>query len=87
MKKAELQTAITKLRLEIESLEDEEDETRENLAQLANMMQEQLETNTSQENPSLNNAVIEMVEAYEARHPRITAIVNDIMTKLAGMGI
>jgi|GEM_PF-2248696 len=34
-----------------------------------------------------DNAVLDMIATYEAQHPKLTAMLNDIMTRLASMGI
>ena len=34
-----------------------------------------------------DNAVLDMIATYEAQHPKLTATLNDIMTRLASMGI
>ena len=87
MNKTELLQALSELRQEIEQLEDGDDDTRARLCQLTDLMEVQLEQHAEPDHPSLNRALQEMIEIYEARHPRLTAIANDIMTKLAGMGI
>lgn len=35
----------------------------------------------------LDNAVLEMVQMYESRYPRVTLLLNDIAIRLANMGI
>lgn len=85
--KAELSNAIESLRTEIETLEDSDEETREHLAQLANLMEAQLQGNAPTTDASTADSVMDMIETYEARYPRITAMANDLMTRLAAMGI
>ncbi|NND89559.1 MAG: DUF4404 family protein [Granulosicoccus sp.] len=85
--KAELSKAIQKLRSEIDSLEDSSEDTREHLAQLATMMEAQLHGTVPTDDPSTAETVLDMIETYEARYPRITAMANDLMTRLAAMGI
>jgi hypothetical protein len=85
--KAELGKAIQALRAEIESLEDSDPETREHLAQLANLMEAQLYGTDPAEDLPPNETMLDFIETYEARYPRITAMANDLMTRLAAMGI
>jgi chaperonin cofactor prefoldin len=86
-KKAELSKAIQSLRVEIETLEDSDSETREHLAQLADLMETQLHGRAPTDDTSTADTVMDMIETYEARYPRITAMANDLMTRLAAMGI
>lgn len=83
----ELGKAIQDLREEIESLEDTSRDTRSNLAQLADLMDAQLVGEPLTEDPSTADTVMELIETYEARYPRVTAMANDLMTRLAAMGI
>ncbi len=83
----ELGKAIQELREEIETLEDSDSETRSRLAQLADLMDAQLLGAPLTEDPSTADTVMELIETYEARYPRVTALANDLMTRLAAMGI
>ncbi len=83
----ELGKAIQELREEIESLEDTSSDTRSNLAQLADLMDAQLVGEPLTKDPSTADTVMELIETYEAKYPRVTAMANDLMTRLAAMGI
>lgn len=83
----ELGNAIQELREEIETLEDSNSETRARLVQLADLMEAQLLGAPLTEDPSTADTVMELIETYEARYPRVTAMANDLMTRLAAMGI
>lgn len=83
----EIGKAIQELREEIETLEDSDDETRSNLVQLADLMDAQLVGVPLTEDPSTADTVMGLIETYEARYPRVTALANDLMTRLAAMGI
>lgn len=83
----ELVEAIQELREEIETLEDSDSETRSRLAQLADLMDAQLLGTPLTEDPSTADTVMGLIETYEARYPRVTALANDLMTRLAAMGI
>ena len=83
----ELGRAIQELREEIETLEDSDSETRSRLTQLADLMDAQLLGAPLTEDPSTADTVMDLIETYEARYPRVTAMANDLMTRLAAMGI
>ena len=83
----ELGNAIQELREEIETLEDSNSETRARLTQLADLMDAQLLGAPLTEDPSTADTVMDLIETYEARYPRVTAMANDLMTSLAAMGI
>lgn len=83
----ELGKAIQELREEIESLDDSDRETRSRLVQLADLMDAQLLGVPLTEDPSTADTVMGLIETYEARYPRVTAMANDLMTRLAAMGI
>ena len=83
----ELGKAIQELREEIETLEDSDSKTRSRLVQLADLMDAQLSGVPLTEDPSTADTVMGLIETYEARYPRVTAMANDLMTRLAAMGI
>lgn len=83
----ELGKAIQELREEIETLEDSDSDTRSRLSQLADLMDAQLLGAPLTEDPSTADTVMDLIETYEARYPRVTAMANDLMTRLAAMGI
>lgn len=85
--KAELGQAIQALRSEIESLEDSDEATRAELAGLATLMESRLDAPVTHEDPSTAETMKQLIESYEARYPRLTAMANDLMTRLAAMGI
>jgi outer membrane protein TolC len=87
MNATELQESINAARAELAHLNDDDKQARENLELLLNRMERQLEAPDESERLSGIDSLSEFVEQMEARHPRLTAIVNDIMNKLAGMGI
>jgi len=86
--KAELSKAIEGLRAEIDTLEDSDEQTKAHLAQLAALMDAQLQNNVAgEQDASTADTMKELIETYEARYPRVTAMANDLMTRLAAMGI
>ncbi|MGQ7848214.1 DUF4404 family protein [Granulosicoccus sp. 3-233] len=85
--KAELSKAIEGLRTEIDALEDSDEQTKAHLTQLASLMEAQLHGNELSPEASTADTMKELIETYEARYPRVTAMANDLMTRLAAMGI
>ncbi len=85
--RAGLDRAIETLRTEIDTLDPSDEETRAHLQQLANLVESRLHEGERVENPSTADIMMGIVETYEARHPRIIAMANDLMTRLAAMGI
>lgn len=85
--KAELTQAVLALRAEIDSLEDTDDSTREELSELANLMEARLNGVEPAADSSPADTVMAVIESYEAKYPRVTAMANDLMTRLAAMGI
>lgn len=85
--KAELGKAIQALRAEIDTLEDSDEQTKTQLVQLAVLMESRLHEQDLSEDPSTADTMKELIESYEARYPRFTAMANDLMTRLAAMGI
>lgn len=85
--KAELSKAIEVLRAEIDTLDDSDEQTKAHLAQLASLMDDQLHGVEPAEDASPADTMKELIETYEAKYPRVTAMANDLMTRLAAMGI
>lgn len=85
--KAELGKAIQALRAEIDTLEDSDEQTKAHLTQLAGLMESQLHEREVAGDASPAETMKELIETYEARYPRVTSMANDLMTRLAAMGI
>jgi hypothetical protein len=87
MKKSELNDALEALKLEITLLEDEDEATRKKLSGLVDSMERLIDNDDAAEHASMKDTVMTFIDDYGVKHPRITAIVNDFMNKLMGMGI
>lgn len=85
--KAQLHESLAALRAQIDQLDEGDAVARERLQALLQQMEREIEAEVNAPDQSLKDAMLEIIEAYEIQHPRITAIVNDIMTKLMSMGI
>lgn len=81
--------SIASLRAEILKLDEDEETSREGLNAIVDRLESRVNAKESSEVVTTEdgNAVLQMVADYEARHPRLTAMVNDLTTRLMGMGI
>ena len=80
----EVDDAITALRTEIARLDDDDPDSRARLETLAERLRLRLER---REQGAVDQDAIEILETYQARYPQVTLMINDIMTRLAAMGI
>ena len=85
MSNSELRAAVERLRREIDAMPSLDSASRQRL-------QAVLEAMRTDEPPSATperrvDTVREAIEAFEASHPRTTAILNDILVTLSNMGI
>lgn len=93
MSERELRAAIDRLVNEIDALDEDDAGSREQLLALAEKLGERLERHQASDTAVVtpdedsDNALIDMVSRYEANHPKLTTILNDIMVRLASMGI
>ena len=84
MSEREIDDAITALRAEIDRLDEDDPADRERLETLAERLRTRLER---REQGPVDEGASELLAALEARYPQVTLMVNDIMTRLAAMGI
>lgn len=82
--KREVDDAIVLLRQEIERLDDSDPENRARLEALAERLRLRLERG---EHGPVDRDAQDLLETLEARYPQVTLMINDIMTRLASMGI
>ena len=81
----ELERTIAELRAEIARVDDAAE--RERLRALVTRVEQRLtEAGEVRAKPLLDD-LRHFVESVEANHPRLTSIVNDVMMKLANIGI
>jgi len=90
--KKDLTDALQDLREEIISLENSDGDAQDNLMQLVSLMQHQIDGTQAKVtelhiDDEANQSIADIIASYEANHPRLTAMANDLMTKLAAMGI
>ena len=83
-----LRQSLSELRSELERLEAEEAQVRERLdALIAGVELHLAEPADSARQQSLVEDVRQSISQLEVSHPRTTAILNEIMVTLGGMGI
>ena len=85
MPKEKANKLLHQLRTEIEQQASLPDSDKQRMGKLVEDIEQGLnEDNISDE---LNNKLADTVTEFEATHPRLTAIINDIMITLSNMGI
>lgn len=87
MSRSELQTTLAELKSESKKIDNRDHDTAESINQLINKLEEQLSAPEISEKHTLIDHMRSVVEEFEYSHPRLTAIVNDLMVKLAGIGV
>lgn len=87
MSRAQLEQSLERLRGELETLDAAGDTTR--LRALIDEVESQLDALESGEDDdgTLVDGLRTQIEQFEVEHPRVTAILNDIMVTLSNMGI
>jgi chaperonin cofactor prefoldin len=84
--KEKLSETLDSLRAEIDRLHTDDTESKERLEKLVQSLENKLE-NPDDEGQSLQEGIKDSITHFEVSHPRITAILNDIMMALSNMGI
>ncbi len=85
--KRKLSEGLDRLRAELKNLKAD-DETRQRLEDLARRVERQLQQEGgAEEHHSLVQELEDEILRFEVAHPRLTAIINDIMVALSQMGI
>ncbi len=84
--KRKLNEGLERLRAELKTLETD-DATRQRLEDLARRVERQLQEGGAEAHPSLVKELEDEILRFEVAHPRLTAIINDIMVALSQMGI
>lgn len=83
----EIAETIKALRNESNKLKSDDVDTTETINQLIEKLEQQIESPTVENQHSLTDHLKRSVSAFEIQHPRLTSIVNDLMVKLAGLGV
>ena len=82
-----IQESIEELKLEIGNLQDEESDSRNKLNALVQELETELENREMDSFDDFIEPLNDSISNFEASHPRITEIINNIMTALSGIGI
>lgn len=83
MRESELEVLVAQLRAELAKLQADESRA---LAQLEPLLLE-LERALRAPTPGLRERVTTQIREFEVEHPRLTAILNDVLTSLGNLGI
>jgi predicted nucleic acid-binding Zn-ribbon protein len=84
--KQKLTETISALRAEIAQLHTDDAESKQRLEQLVENLENKLE-HPDDDDHHLDEGIKDSITHFEVTHPRITAILNDIMMTLSNMGI
>ncbi len=88
MSKSELHEPLERLRTEIGKLGDEDEAIRQRMKRLVTDLERRLESSEEAEQEAhLVDGLRQNVERFEVEHPRLTAVLNQIMVELSNMGI
>ncbi len=79
-----LDESLKKLRSEIDALETGDEDARQRLEKLIQDIENALETGADD---NLGEQLKTSILRFEVSHPRLAAVMNDIMEKLSNMGI
>lgn len=83
MEKAKLHQLLSQLKEELEQL-DTDSETHQEISQLITDIENQIE---AEHKASIIESLQMQINRFEVEHPKVSAILNDIMIKLGNMGI
>ncbi len=83
MSREQLEPLLIRLREELASLEQGGAQPQTRLRALVDDIERQITT----QDDSLTGDLKRRVEAFEVEHPRVTAILNDVMVTLSNLGI
>jgi hypothetical protein len=82
-----LQDILDQLRAEIEKLDSVSESDKQRLESLLTRIRNTANPDDAETGDDLQDVITENVTKFEASHPRLTAIMNDIAVTLSNMGI
>ena len=82
----ELQESLDQLRAEIKDLEGEDTESKARIQKLIGQLEKQIEEDDDILE-EISEHVTDSISHFGTSHPRLTVIMNDIMTLLGNIGI
>jgi hypothetical protein len=87
-KETELTEALNRLRAEIGALDTADEISRRKVQALVEDLEKKIKSPEDREiHESLTEQLKDSVLHFEVSHPRLTAVMNDIMVRLGNMGI
>jgi Domain of unknown function (DUF4404) len=88
MTRDELKNTIAELRTELASLSPRDEAAKNHIEQLIGNLEQHLNDPTNDvSRATLRENFSSTIERFEAEHPRVTLILNQIMNTLSGSGI
>lgn len=88
MSETKLNEALQELKAQVAALQVDDADAKRRLEDLVEGLEKKLESPSDEEHhDTLLENVRDSVEHFEVEHPRITAILNDVMMALSNMGI
>ena len=88
MSREQLHQSLDALRAALAEFGSEDAEKRARIETLIEALERQIDApEGAAPNAELNETLPTLVENFEVEHPRLTAILNDLMVTLSGMGI
>ena len=88
MSHAELEALIGRVEAELDAYDDLPGEAAESVAGLLGEITQRLENpREDNQDQDLIDALKRAIEEYEASHPRVTALLDNLMNTLVSMGI
>lgn len=87
MSEQQLRQELERLKQEAANLAADDKAGRERLDNLIQQLEKRLAEDEENDDEGLFDQLQEAVSHFEAKHPRATAILNDIMVTLSNMGI
>ena len=87
MTKQHIQSTLTALKAESEKINSSDSDAVESINQLINKLEHQLSEPDIADPRNLIDQLQLSINKFEISHPTVTSIVNDLMVKLAGLGV
>jgi hypothetical protein len=88
MPRTELTALISKLKVEIAQLRDDQRGSRDQIESLIHDLETHLASGKTQDwSAEMSIRLRNEIEQFETEHPQVTGVLNNIMVTLSGMGV
>jgi hypothetical protein len=87
MSKENLKEDLDRLRVEVNQIADHRPDTKNKLIALIDNLEQRIKSESDNNDVNLLENIRDHISNFETEHPRVTAILNDIMVTLSNMGI